>query len=103
LCKVIRDATITIGPLHGRTLFFLITLTGEIMSSSNVQIVSALKSGQSLEDALASFGENINSREAAALGKLSPQELQTLIELHDKVQTVSGMRRGGDWSCGVLC
>jgi len=73
------------------------------MSSSNVEIVSAVKSGQSLIDALAIYGQNINSREAAALTKLSPQELQTLIELHDKVQTLSGLRTGADWSCGVLC
>jgi hypothetical protein len=66
-------------------------------------MVNAIKSGTPIQQILEQHGENINAREAAGLAKLSPADLKSLVELHEKVQKLSGWNEHAAWACGVLC
>lgn len=59
-----------------------------------------------LTAAMANNGEALNAREAAALQRLTTDELRTLASLREKIQ--SAAYRGMDpstagWICGALC
>lgn len=60
---------------------------------------------ESLDAAASQFGEVINAREAAALSKLSANELKTLHEINSKLSAQTGFdaSKFADWACGALC
>ncbi|WP_451997258.1 hypothetical protein [Azospirillum argentinense] len=57
---------------------------------------------EGIDKALELHGEVISAREAQALRKLSPQELQEFTRINQKITDAAGLANA-DWTCGALC
>jgi hypothetical protein len=78
-----------------------------LTSSENTRLNGFLKvaATSGVDAAVKKFGDVVSSREAAALKKLSPAELQSLNAINSKISRLAGAGKGADsaWICGALC
>ena len=57
-----------------------------------------------IEEAIDEYGDAVSAKEAAAIGSLTPEELNKLYELNKKIRDAAyGDAEAHDWAVGSIC
>lgn len=77
----------------------------EKLRINRMDALLAAAANDGVDAALEAHGEAINGREAAALKKLTPQEISTFNAINNKISSLARSGKGNveDWTCGALC